>query len=362
MAGLGRVLVGGKDRGAGFALGPRLVVTANHMVRDRGDRPVVYVPAGGEAVAVERVEPDADHDAAILWLASDAGEFLPVSTAVRGARWRVESPPPGGNDPHLHGTVTTARMTIHNADGQQVEVVQLEVDEQLGDFGGYSGSAVLDSLGRAVLALLVEQKPLRRPVGLGERQAASNVLYAVPIGDVITVFDLPVQPDKPVRFDVGLLPPGMVTRPDLLDEAVRRVIGAGGGDSGPGLVLVRGPGGVGKTVLVRQVADDVRVWVEFADGIIMVKAGQTATADGVARQLQEALGYREGDLADVLAGQRLLLVVDDVWNGQLLEHTAGQSPGHHRGPGHDQRDLCARRSGRESRRGRLGPGYPDPGP
>ena len=57
MAGaLGRVLVGGKDRGAGFALGPALVVTANHVVRDRGDKPVVYVPAGGEAVGVEQVQ------------------------------------------------------------------------------------------------------------------------------------------------------------------------------------------------------------------------------------------------------------------------------------------------------------------
>ena len=85
MAGqLGRVLVGGKDCGAGFAIGPRLVVTANHVVRGRKGKPVEYVPAGGEAVGVERVQPDADHDAAILWLASDVGEFLPISAPVRG--------------------------------------------------------------------------------------------------------------------------------------------------------------------------------------------------------------------------------------------------------------------------------------
>ena len=110
----------------------------------------------------------------------------------------------------------------------------------------------------------------------------------------------------------------MVTRPGLLDEAVGRVIAAEGGDSGAGLVLLRGPGGVGKTVLARQVADDVRVWAEFTDGIIMLRAGQTATADGVARQLQETLGHRDRDLADVLAGQRLLLIVDDVWDQELL--------------------------------------------
>jgi len=209
-------------------------------------------------------------------------------------------------------------MGIQNAAGQQVEVVQLEVNEQLGDYGGYSGGAVLDSLGRAALALLVEQKPLRMAVALSERRVASNVLYAVPIDDVITAFGLSVRPAKPIRFDIGLLPPGMVTRPDLIDETVRQVIGARGGDSGAGLVLVRGPGGVGKTVLARQVADDVRVWAEFADGIIMLRVGQAATADSVARQLQEALGYRQRDLADVLAGQRLLLIVDDVWNGELL--------------------------------------------
>jgi hypothetical protein len=97
----------------------------------------------------------------------------------------------------LHGTVTTARMTIQNARGQPVEVVQLQVDEQLGDFGGYSGSAVLDAGGRAVVALLVEQKPLRTPVAPGERRAASNVLYAVPIGDVVTANDLSVQAPTP---------------------------------------------------------------------------------------------------------------------------------------------------------------------
>ena len=176
--GLGRVLVGGKDCGAGFALGPRLAVTAHHVVRNRGDKPVAYAPVGGAPVGVERVQPDVGHDAAILWLASDAGESLPASAAVSGARWRVESPPPRGNDPHLHGTVMTARMTIHNAQGQPVEVAQLEVDEQLGGFGGYSGSAVLDSLGRAVLALLVEQKP-RRVTGTACRGETGGVERAV---------------------------------------------------------------------------------------------------------------------------------------------------------------------------------------
>jgi NB-ARC domain-containing protein len=323
---VGRVLVGGKDRGAGFALGPALVVTANHVVCDRGDKPVEYLPAGGEAVGVERVQAGVDHDAAVLWLAGEVGEFLTTSTAVRGAEWRVESPPQGGNDPQLTGTVTTDRMTIQNAAGQRVEVVQLEVGEQLGDFGGYSGSAVLDRLGRAALGLLVEQKPLRTPVTLGERRAASNVLYAVPIGDVVTAFDLPVRPTRPHPFRAGLQPQGIVARPGLLDEAAGAVIAARGGDSGAGLVLLRGAGGVGKTVLARQVAEDVRIWAEFTDGIIMLRVGQNATADGVAGRLQELLAHPDEDLKDVLDGQRLLLIVDDVWDQQLLETLQGVLP------------------------------------
>ena len=153
MAGrLGRVLVVGKDCGADFALGPRLVVTANHVVRQHRDKPVVYVPTGSEAIGVKQVQPDVHHDAALLWLMSDVGEFLPTSVPVRGVEWRVESPPSGMNDPQLHRTVTTSRMTIHKANGQRIKVVQLQVDEQLAEFGGYSGSAVLDSLGRAALA------------------------------------------------------------------------------------------------------------------------------------------------------------------------------------------------------------------
>src|ERR1700735_1263419 len=98
-------------------------------------------------------------------------------------------------------------MTIRNARGQQVEVVQLEVDEQLGEFGGYSGSAVMDPVKQAVVALLVEQKPLRTLAPLGERQVASNVLYGVPIGDVITANRLPTRVFPPTSIDYRL-PPG----------------------------------------------------------------------------------------------------------------------------------------------------------
>ena len=48
------------------------------------------------------------------------------------------------------------------------------------------------------------------------------------------------------------------------------------------------------------------------------RAGQSATADVLASQLQDALGGRDRHLADVLDGQRLLLIVDDVWDQELV--------------------------------------------
>jgi hypothetical protein len=162
--------------------------------------------------------------------------------------------------------------------------------------------------------------PLRTGVtAIGEKKPATNVLYAVPIGDVITALDLKVENSKPLRFDVGVLPPRMVKRQDLLDEAVRRVVEAkAAADHGPGTVVLRGPGGAGKTVLARLVAHDERVWAAFPDGIHEVRAGPDATADGVVDQLKEALGYRDRDLADALSGQRRLFIIDDVWNPNLL--------------------------------------------
>lgn len=89
-----------------------------------------------------------------------------------------------------------------------------------------SGSAVLDTPGRTALALLVEQKPLRAAVASGQRQAASNVLYAVPIGDVIAACGMWCRPPDRLGWTSGSRHRETVGRPDLLDEAVGRGIEA----------------------------------------------------------------------------------------------------------------------------------------
>lgn len=231
MAAVGRILVGGHDAGgAGVAVAPRMAMTAKHVVRDRGDRPVHFRPPGGRPVPVERVEEDEKLDAAVLHLAGAVDDWLPLTAPMAGARWRVDSPPPG-NDPPLHGHIAATALPTADGEDEPVEVMQLLVDELLGDYHGYSGSGVLDSLGRAVVGILIQQQPLRVPVPLGVVPDAANVLYAVPVRTVVARLGVATSTGPPLRFDVPRPPSGMVDRPELLDRVVGSVTEPGpGGD------------------------------------------------------------------------------------------------------------------------------------
>jgi non-specific serine/threonine protein kinase len=103
------------------------------------------------------------------------------------------------------------------------------------------------------------------------------------------------------------------------DEAVRDVAGLLGECR---LVTVTGPGGVGKTRLADQVAR--RVAVRFTDGAWLAELAAVRDPAQVAAVVAAALGIREqpgvpvaGAVARVLAGQQLLLVLDNC------EHVIG---------------------------------------
>ena len=321
-AGVGRVLIGGEDAGAGVALGPRTVVTASHVLGRRANHPVDYQAADGTVIPVDaETEADESLDAAALRLAEDLDEWLPVAAAVEGGDWVVDSPPPG-NDPTLTGTISKVGLRMENARGMPLDVLQLRVDQLLGDYRGYSGSGVLDWQRRGVVGLLVEQKHLRLPAPPGQGQPASNVLYAVPIRDVVERLGLTVAAARPRRLSVEAVLADTVTRSDLLDRLVQKLTGAGPRR----VVRVWGLGGMGKTTLVRQALHDARVWQAFWGGIVMVTAGEHASSHEVLADLASKLGVVGLEVQEALATDPALVVVDDVWSPELVAEVVAGFP------------------------------------
>ena len=311
----GRVLVDGRDRGAGFALLGRLVVTANHVVRDRAERSIAFVPFGAEEIRVSTVEGDDVLDVAVLELERDVERTLPVARAVGQPAWRVETRPKK-SDPVLSGRVIDTARLVVNAKGQEIEFVQLHVDQQLGDYGGYSGSpVVLDSPRDAVIGVLVEQQRWRQGASPGQPAPAANVLYATPVAKVIARFAIEesVRLAHPQRFDVPRPPTGLVERPLLLDRLLGSLEGAASD-----VILVRGMPGMGKTVLSRKAAHHSRTWRAYPGGIVEHVVGEGDDADEVLNRLRARLAIGTGALDDAFSDDATLVILDDVWSDEVI--------------------------------------------
>ena len=101
-----------------------------------------------------------------------------------------------------------------------------------------------------------------------------------------------------------------------------------------------GGGGFGKTSLARLVAHDRRILNHYVDGVVWVTVGQDAQGPLLAEKVNEVTARLTGQrppltdpvsagslLGQVLAGRRLLLVVDDVWSsGQLQPFLQATEP------------------------------------
>lgn len=359
----GQVLVGERFNGGGCAVSPRAVLTARHVIRDRKDARLGFRLPTGRTVEVIRTEDDEQLDIAVLHLAEDVDATY-VTTAVVGDEWRVLRPPPAGNDPELSGTVTSAARRIKNAQGHEVEVVQLLVDEDMREFSGYSGSAVVLPASGGVAAILVEQVHWRTKTA-GRKPAASNVLYAVPVRTALARFGL----TGVISVSAGL--PLDTPIANLMDAALgsaQEPVPFGGRSAeladltdwlrdplANGRLLVTAAAGRGKSSLLIRWVDSLSRSAEWADGLSVVFvpisiAFEVATQDVVYRALvsRVARAYRTPvvvsgrgaeELRDELArllhvrppSGRLLIVVDG------LDEAVGWDPGPHFLP-HDLAD------------------------
>lgn len=187
----GTISVGGNLRGCGFLIGPQIALTANHVVRGRDGRPVdpssVLLDAQGMRFTVSRIESDPVLDVAVLHVIEESTAWLRAGRADVGQRWSVRTQP-APNDPALDGSITVLRREYANRQGAAVGH-QLQVEQDLDEYEGYSGSPVETSPG-VVVGVLVEQVRSRLTSLSGEPVRAAPVLYATPIEEVEERFGL----------------------------------------------------------------------------------------------------------------------------------------------------------------------------
>ncbi|MBF9131966.1 tetratricopeptide repeat protein [Plantactinospora sp. S1510] len=335
----GRILASGRDLGSGFAIAPRIVVTARHVVADREPAELTYVAEDGSTTRIAGLlRPDREVDVVGLELAGELASCYRSAEADDGHRWLV-SARPKDNDPELTGSVTSANRLIRAPGGVETPVLQLAVDQFLGGYQGYSGSAVtLAAAPDVVIGVLVEQLPLRMSPGLdtGSRRPASNVLYAIPIVAVLRHLDLAAEvttvpvpsPTAPAAAQTGdasatgslAVPVGLLPRVVHGRSTLLRRLRAAGRQPGGRFVVLAGMGGVGKSTVAAEYGGRTRRpgrpvwWIPATDRSLLV-----AGAVRIAREL----GADQHDIAligrgDGAAADRFWSLLDKAAQGWLL--------------------------------------------
>lgn len=104
------------------------------------------------------------------------------------------------------------------------------------------------------------------------------------------------------------------------------------------LVVVTGPGGVGKTRLALRVASDEDLRKVFPNGICLVGLEEIGQVDAVVPAIAKALDFKEGDdgtleeaLSDYLVNKSMLLLLDNfdqvAFAGEKIAKLLGNNPG-----------------------------------
>jgi hypothetical protein len=176
--------------GAGSLLTEHYALTAAHCVRgiDFGKEGLKLSFASGEMVTGRVCENAAGADLALIEILEPCeSPLIPnVGRAVPGDMWSAPYRP-STSHPYLGGTVLSGAIRFRLEMGDEIEALQLDCSQHLGDYSGYSGGPVerqVTSGEPALLGVLLEQYPDRHSSG-----RASNVLFAATIAEALRRFD-----------------------------------------------------------------------------------------------------------------------------------------------------------------------------
>jgi hypothetical protein len=123
-------------------------------------------------------------------------------------------------------------------------------------------------------------------------------------------------------------PHHFIPRPAEFDALIQRLM-ADGINNVAITAALRGAGGYGKTTLAKAICHDPRIQAAFPDGTLWTTLGQTpgnlvTRVEDLVKRLSGAnSGFNNTEAVfmhfkELLAEQRMLLVIDDVWDRDHL--------------------------------------------
>lgn len=186
---------GDKRLGAGFFLTRCYALTALHCLRgiDADDDILDIRLTDGDKVLGRVHRRSIETDMALIDVPKVNGITAIIPNPGRaddGGTWKNPYRP-SNSHVYLSGRVGEFAITYQCVGGADIEAIQLECDQSVGDYAGYSGSPIeLNYPGgnQTVIGILLEQYPDQHE-SYQELQRATNVLFAATLAEAYRRFD-----------------------------------------------------------------------------------------------------------------------------------------------------------------------------